>query len=326
MFKILKVIGLILGLIVLYLGIRHMGFENVWRAILDIRYGAAFLILNSFGWIVLYTQAWRLYFTGLHLHLSFLHLLRIKISGEAVNLMTPAGFVLGDPVRMMLIKKHVSGVGHLGSVMTDRLLQSLATVMFVYCGLALFFYRPLDIPVGARIAVLSLYFFLTAGLLLLILAFLRGRALKILLPVTRLSLIRKKFPNLAGLLTEIENELKGRPAKPLLLAFLLHLGGRVLGAMEIAIIFWFLTGTFPFLLSFMMAAVTSATILIFAFIPGAIGVLEWVYATLLGLQGLDPAIGVSMQILRRLRAVFWVLMGVTLLQVQKKLARANSNQ
>ena len=52
---------------------------------------------------------------------------------------------------------------------------------------------------------------------------------------------------------------------------------------------------------------------VFAFVPGAIGVMEGAYSGMLYLLHIDPAIGITIQIAKRMRAAFWILLGLLFL-------------
>ena len=102
-----------------------------------------------------------------------------------------------------------------------------------------------------------------------------------------------------------------------------HFIGRILGVVEISIIFTYLTGQPYPLLSLMLATLTSALNFVFAFIPGALGILESFYAGFFYFYGQKPSLGVAMQLIRRLRALFWICVGVILLNREKRV-RAES--
>lgn len=98
----------------------------------------------------------------------------------------------------------------------------------------------------------------------------------------------------------------------MILAFLLHLFGRLLGAVEIGVLYIYLVGEVSLSFPIILASMTSLIHLIFAFVPGALGLVETFYAGLFSFHHLDPASGLAMQIIRRIRALFWVFMGILL--------------
>jgi hypothetical protein len=119
------------------------------------------------------------------------------------------------------------------------------------------------------------------------------------------------------MLMECQDELagfSGGSLPSLLYSFICHFSGRVLGAVEIAIIFMYLDGSPHFSLSVLLASLTAVFHFIFAFFPGAIGIIETFYAGFFYYHGLNPALGFSMQLIRRLRSLFWVVLGIFLLQ------------
>src|SRR3989338_2840884 len=82
------------------------GFSEVFYHLKSVGWGYIFVILNSFLWMLGCTQAWRLYFSACY-HVSYFALLKVKLCGEAVNFSTPLGFILGDSVRVLLLKKYL---------------------------------------------------------------------------------------------------------------------------------------------------------------------------------------------------------------------------
>ncbi|MBF0492987.1 MAG: hypothetical protein HQM15_09425 [Deltaproteobacteria bacterium] len=64
--------------------------------------------------------------------------------------------------------------------------------------------------------------------------------------------------------------------------------------------------------------VTAIAIMIFAFIPGAVGVMEGTYAATFHLLSLDPATGTSVQIFRRIRTLLWAGIGFAYISWQHR--------
>jgi uncharacterized membrane protein YbhN (UPF0104 family) len=156
---LIKAIGLALGLAFLVYWLNKLGPRQVLNVTLDLKWWAFPLLANSFLWNLLYTSAWKQYFSNLKRHIPFLPLLKVKLCGEAVNLVTPMGFVAGDPVRIMLLKKYLGGESPLGSVVVDRLIHSLATTFFILTGLFLVSPEAMGVSDSTRWIFFSFYFF-----------------------------------------------------------------------------------------------------------------------------------------------------------------------
>ncbi len=61
--------------------------------------------------------------------------------------------------------------------------------------------------------------------------------------------------------------------------------------------------------------------MVFGIIPGSLGVMEGGYGILLKLYGLNPALGVAIQLIRRVRLLFWTLLGMIIVGFKKKRLR-----
>lgn len=309
---ILKIIGLIIGTLCLCYWLWRLDLPLILNNILELKWWILPLLINSLAWILCYTAAWKIYFSNLVHQISFLHLLRIKICGDAVNYLTPLGFVAGDPVRVLMLERHMGGATRLGSVVVDRLIHSLATVSFVLMGVLLAAFLIPDMPLVLRWGLPVFYTGFAVVLVLFIVDIVQGKG------VRRFHAIISKFSKkqflikLEEWIVKLHDELSGfgeGGLGPLVHSFLYHFCGRLLGALEISIIFLYLDGSPHFVFSIILATLTTVVHFVFSFIPAGLGVVESLYAGLFYLNGLDPTVGVSMQLIRRLRSFLWVAIG-----------------
>jgi len=67
---------------------------------------------------------------------------------------------------------------------------------------------------------------------------------------------------------------------------------------------------FTLFAALMLAALAPMVTAVFAFIPGAFGVMEGAFSGVLYLLNINPAIGITIQIAKRLRAAFWISLGL----------------
>lgn len=326
--KLARIIGLILGVIFLFCWVVHLGPDKIFRFVLEVKWWFIAVLANSFIWYLFYTAAWRSYFSNLVHRIPFLHLFRIKVCGEAVNLMTPIGFIAGDPVRFLLLEKQLGPSTRLGSVIVDRILHSLATVTFVLTGLFIVSVQTTTLSSAVRWGLFGIYFLLVSFLAFIVLELVKGNGLKLFHPLLMKLGLAKRFPKLEENLSDLNSELSGFAGGslvPFVKAFLFHFAGRILGAIEIAIIFLYLSGSPHFVSSVILASLTSVIHFIFSFIPGGLGIVESLYGGFFYLHGLDVAAGVSMQLIRRLRALFWIVVGLIVLNLRRKKSGASNS-
>lgn len=314
--KIIPLIGLVLGLACLGYWINRLGIGVILHVIYDLKWYALLLLVNSFGWYLCYTNAWRMYFSNLSHSISFKRLLRIRICGEAITLMTPLGFVAGDPVRIALLEK-ILGVGtSMGSVIVDRLIHILASFIFIFTGILLTFQQVLPVTGVFRYIFLGVYFLLMSLILTMLINLLRGKKLTLLHFLLHHLRINKKYPQVEAGFHEFYQELKllkkGRVSY-FISSLIYHFIGRLLGATEISIIFYFLIGDPQWGLSVILASLTAVIHFMIPVVPGGVGVIESFYGFFFKYLHYPIELGITMQLIRRIRTLLWVGIGVFLL-------------
>lgn len=317
---------LVLGLAAIFLIYtvkKYGGFAVVGGYLRDLGGFSVLVLINSLGWMVFYTRAWSRLFVDFAGRVPFLPLLRVKIAGEAVNLATPAGFAGGDPVRMLLLRGSFGAANRLRSVVVDRVMHIFATFIFCVLGTSLLFFQPVILPswlFWTGVGGLAFYIVMTILAGYLLLRLLRGGGLGFVDVILHRTGLGQRFPKIGIFIETLRSDLQpyqGRPRAPMIEAFTWHFAGRILGAVENMIIMYALLGEVHFLLAIILASFTSFFLLVFGFVPGGIGVIEEMYAAFFRVFGADPAIGFSAQVIRRLRAVFWVMVGIFLIDLRE---------
>ncbi len=316
-----KFLALLVGLIFLVTWVVHLGPGTIWSQVTRMKVAFFWVMANSLGWYILYTQAWRNLLARLTVRLSFFEVLRVKVCGEAINLISPFGFVAGDPYRVLMLGSHLSVSQRTVAVFVDRALHILASFLFVCCGLLLVFVHPQLISKKLALVCFIFYTFLFLALVLFIFRLVTGRVplfVRRFMESSRLMRrypgVKKNFETLAADFTLFAKEDK----KPILVAFFFHFLGRVLGAVEIGIIFVGLTGKPYWFFSMWLASLTAVFNTVFTIVPGGVGVIETLYAGFFSYFSLSPSLGLSMQLIRRIRSLIWVALGLVLLQGRKR--------
>lgn len=314
---ILRFLALIIGIGIFIFTVKHFGgIEPVLKNLKDLKYFYALVILNSFLWMLSYTKAWKTLFDSLSEKIHYFHLLKVKLSGEGVNSMTPLGFIAGDPVRILLLKRYVGDESRLRAVVIDRALHSLSAQVFCLMGVLLIFTQKINFPLWLHVILLIVYLFLFTVLMSLIFTMVTGRGFGVFDGLIHLLKIQTKFPKVYAKLTELKSSLeyyKDRSKLPFFLAFVWHFCGRILGAVELMIVFYCLQGEVHFAFIIILTALTSFFSIAFAFIPGALGIVEALYAKFSLLYGFQPELGLTIQIVRRMRVLFWIGIGIVVL-------------
>jgi uncharacterized membrane protein YbhN (UPF0104 family) len=325
-----RVIGLVLGVGLFIFTIRKLGgFAQIAHALAQVGVVAlAGIVINSLLWMLGYSRAWQAVFASLSQKVRFWPLFKIKLSGEGVNVMTPLGFLAGDSVRVLLLEKISVPEGRVHSVMVDRWMHSVAAQIVCILGLLFLVREPVDFPFWLSVSLLAFYVTLVVGFFLLWILLKRGLSFERLSQMLLKRMKASWRPKLDNFFQTLEVDFEyfsSHRWRDMVAPLLWHVLGRLLGVTEIAIGIFALTGRWELKFSLMISTLTSFFSVAFGFIPGALGILEKLYATFFAIYQLDPVVGVTVQLLRRLRGVFWMLVGVMVLDykiISKSLKKA----
>lgn len=93
----------------------------------------------------------------------------------------------------------------------------------------------------------------------------------------------------------------------------LHYVGRCLGAVEIYLIASLMGMPLEPAHCLFLSSLTALINIAFVFIPGSMGVMEGGYGALFYLLKMDPAYGVGIQLVRRVRTLFWIGLGLLII-------------
>lgn len=285
-----------------------------------------FIILLSSVWYWAYALAWEIFLKNLSNRVHLWQIFKIKICGEAMNSVTPFSWGAGDPGRVYLLKTHIPVTEGTASVVVDRTLNNLAIALFMLIGILITFLK-FDLPAELKIGLPIALSVIIGGSLFLYIRSHEG-LFEFLLDILRKLRIKRNFSektlqNVAEIDHHISHFYKMNK-KGFFLAYGLHFFGRLMGVVEIYLAASFLGHSLSMLDSYLLASMTVIVNMIFTFVPGSIGVMEGAYTGVFAMLHLDPAIGTSIQIIRRARMVFWVAIGfIFMAQMKQKDSKPN---
>ncbi len=312
----LRGVSLVIGAILLVFIVRKIGVDTIVANIRTI--GWRFIPILTIGlcWYMLYTEAWMQFLHRLRDGIRFWELFRIKIAGEAVNTLTPANFIGGDPMRIYLLRKNFPVSEGAASVVVDRTLHSAAILIVVILGISVAFLTfdelSANITYGVPIALV-----VSAAFLTFILIHQRRGLFGLLLNACRRIGIKREFSEkTVKRFTELDTHIVdfyNESHRGFLIALACHIVGRLLGVIEIYAVGRICSDDFTLFAALMLTALAPVINAVFTFVPGAIGVMEGAYSGTLYLLHLDPSIGITIQIAKRMRAAFWIMLGLLFL-------------
>lgn len=261
------------------------------------------LLFRTFSWKIALGRS----------RISFLRLFRLNAGGEALNAISSILPLRGDTLNFSALRAG-GEANPPDSIVIDRGIRRLAGFLFLWPGLALgaFFAAPLPNPLRLGIAFLALagggfcvgaVFTAPSGLFAPVIR--RIRALP--LPFLPSPAVLGQCEEIDRLLLRFFNEKRVSFYSSLLL----HLVAQGLFTAEIFLIGRALLPDFSVPLALVLTATAPLASRFFPLIPGAFGLLEILFAVILGLAfgGAGCSAGISLQLVRRIRALFWVIVG-----------------
>jgi len=282
-----------------------------------------FILLVALAWYVAYSLAWEIFLKGLNRGIKLSHIFKIKVAGEAVNSMTPLSWGAGDPARIWMLKEKIPVQEGTASVVVDRTLNNLAIALFMIIGAVISFYK-LSLPPSLRVGLMATILIIIGGALFLYYRSHEG-LFEFFVDLLKKLRIKKHFSektlkNVAETDGHISQFYKSNK-KGFVIAWSLHFFGRLCGVLEIYLAARFLGYPLGFLEAYLLASMAVIVNMLFVFIPGSLGVMEGAFAGIFSLLHLDPLMGASIQVTRRLRVVFYGILGLIFMaSIQKQLA------
>ncbi|MCP5468633.1 MAG: flippase-like domain-containing protein [Deltaproteobacteria bacterium] len=315
---------LLIGLILLVFFIYRADPQKVLSFIPIIGLNFIFILAINLASFLGFSYAWQIalrdFIKEATTKLGFIKIFIYKITGEAVNNLTPLSWGGGDPLRVILLKGSLDTQKAAASVTVDRILNNFAAALIILVGILMTLARytlPQEIKLGLWIFLVLLI----AGSIFIYLRSHQG-LFSFLISILKFLRIKRHFSDTTlQKVTETDRYISlfyKEDRWGFLFAFLLHLGGRLLSAWEILLIAQFLHSPLNFYEAYLLYSIAIVINLIFFFIPGRLGVLDGAYQGVFFLMNQDPSIGLGIQLVRRIRTFFWTLLGFLFFSLNKK--------
>lgn len=320
----LKLFLLVLGLLTFAGLVWHIGLIPILTAAASLGPGAVLVILlpsvlmylcEAYGWrLTLGPQAHRL---------SFWRLWAIRTAGEVVNMTTPAAYVGGEPLKAYLLRRHgVPIIEAMASVVTAKTIMTLAEVMFILVGIVLSFWTMSAVktssapttesstPVGAAVFTVTLLLF---GVFLFLIMQRRGLFIGILGLLRRcrirISYLESREDKLRALDRAI-NDFYARDRRALVFSIGMFFIGWLTESLEVYVMLYCIGPPTDVPTAIAIGALAVVIKGGAFFIPGSIGAQEGGYLLLLMAYGYSNLAGITFAILRRVRELVWIVIGL----------------
>lgn len=324
--KIYKILFFIIGTATLCYMLYALGLEVIWENIK--KTGWWFLpVIGS--WLVIYILN-AIAFKAIiqepaipDSNLHFLTVLKLTITGYAINYITPFVALGGEPYRIMELKPRLGIQKASSSVLLYSLMHMFSHVIFWLSSIVLIL---IYVPANTIMITGCLVMFIT-GLVLcywFTKVYKKGFTLstfKVLAKVPGLkkkvgAFVAEKYESLKEIdsqITELYAQRRDRFWKSLVFEFI----ARVVGCLEI----YFTAKAIGLNMSIMQSLIISSGSSLFAnlifFFPMQLGTREGGLALALKSVGMPSSAGIFIGIIMRIRELFWIIIGLTLMRVNK---------
>ena len=315
---ILTVVGVLLLLYLVHrIGLRTLGTTIV-------QFGPWYLLTCFIGGVGLLCQAgaWWMIMNAFFQRVPLLELFRVKVISDGFNMILPSASLGGDAMRAFWIKEWVPLSVGVPAVLFDKTIEFVASVLFLGSGLLLGLLS-LRLPVTLIVpAVISLAI-TSVGIVLLVLIQKRGVARSLLtLSLVHPAARRWVLARESKLLTMDESLglLYTRSNHRALLPVVVHVLARCVAVFEVLVIMAVLGAPVSYVQSLFIATIVTSANTAFFLFPGQWGVTESVYVLVVQSMGYPAAVGLSLGLIRRIRKLMFVGVGLALLELKKRSA------
>ncbi len=320
-----KLILLLFGVLTLIGLVWHIGPARITEAVAGLGPTALVIILlPSLLMYLLEGYGWRLTMGEYAAKVSFGRLMAIRTAGEVVNMTTPTAYVGGEPVKAYLLKREgVPLVDGLASVVIAKTIMTIAEVLFILVGIGLGFWILGGSGSWAQVGLAALVGLgvLAFGTAAFLVVQRRGLFTE-LLQALRLCRIRIGY-------LERREEMFQELDRTILAFYARNRSGFVFGTvvfflgclaevLEVYAILYCLGGPLD-----VETAVAIGALSVFIkggsfFIPGSLGAQEGGNLVLLLAFGYSDLIGITFALLRRVRELVWIGIGLLCLMALRR--------
>ena len=316
MSKFLKLALLLVGCALLGWAINAADLASVFDLLKKLGGGFLIILLIYAGVTWLDSLSWKYNFRPKETrHFTNWNLWRIRQVGEAYNVITPLGTLGGEPVKAQLLKEHheISLKQAISSQVISKTTFLTGLILFFIPGIFLILMSPKVSDEFKIISLVGMGIFSTSIFLFFVFQ-ITGTLGKMCLwlgkKTSRPSLksFLKKLEHINELFSGFYKKYPGRVVKAIALAFL----GWLLGLGEMYATLYFLGFPVSFYELWVMEALAQLIKIGSFMIPMSLGAQEGGLILVFSALGYPASLGLTVSLVRRMRELFWVGLGLAL--------------
>lgn len=318
----------ILGALALGIMIYKIGFDNIWN---DIKQTGWWYVPILGMWIVVYLMNTLSFYIILRdgtpetKNVSFIRLFKLTVSGFAINYITPFGLMGGGPYKIIELKQDIGIQKATSSVLLATMMHFVSHFIFWVVTIPMLFFL---VPVISDSIEIGLIISGGTAFLLLLWAYriyTKGGVNRALIISSRLPFIGKKIKiykrqhqdkisQMDVLIADLFNNRK----KDFIASLLIEFIARILICVEIILMMKAINIPITFVQSVLIESIQSLISNLFFFMPMQMGTREGGFVIIYGILSIPVAYGVFVSISKRMRELFWTVIGILLIKAEKR--------
>lgn len=323
--KLAKNIFFILGALALGIMVYSIGLGNIWR---DMKQTGWWYIPIIGMWVIVYIiNTLSLYIilrdgSEETKKIGFFRLFKLTISGFAINYITPFGLMGGEPYKIIELQPDIGIQKSTSSVLLSTMMRIVAHFIFWMVSIPLLLFL---VPVLSDSVEIGMIITTGTTSLLLLWAYriyTRGGVNRALIISSRLPFIGKKIKTYRvgnqekiSQMDELISDLYKNRKRDFFLSLSFEFIARILVCVEVILMMQAIKQPITFGESVLIESLQSLISNLFFFMPMQMGAREGGFVIVYGILSIPLAYGVFVSICKRIRELFWTLIGVVLIKI-----------
>lgn len=325
--KLAKNIFFILGALALGIMVYSIGLDNIWR---DMKQTGWWYIPIIGMWVVVYIiNTLSLYIilrdgSQETKKISFFRLFKLTLSGFAINYITPFGLMGGEPYKIIELQPDIGIQKSTSSVLLSTMMRIVAHFIFWMVSIPLLLFL---VPVLSDSVEIGMIITTGTTFLLLLWAYriyTRGGVNRALIISSRLPFIGKKIKayrignqEKISQMDDLISDLYKNRKRDFFLSLSFEFIARILVCVEVILMMQAIKQPISFGESVLIESLQSLISNLFFFMPMQMGAREGGFVIVYGILSIPLAYGVFVSICKRIRELFWTLIGVVLIKINR---------
>ncbi|MCA1560092.1 MAG: flippase-like domain-containing protein [Acidobacteria bacterium] len=290
----------------------QVGPRTIWAGLRQIGWGLLAIVALAGLRFSARAAAWTICIEPPH-RLRFTDAFGGVVAGDALGNITPLGPIVGEPTKAAFVRGRVPLAPALTALAIENVLYMLSTAAMIAAGMIALLLRaelPAQLRGVSEVALAAMLALVAVAVWLL-----WQRPAVLSRPLTRLipAALHGRIDSVRALEQEIYTFATRRRAAMVPLAAL-EVAFHALGVAEVHVTLWMLQGSPPpLLVSFIVESVNRLITVLFKFVPMQVGVNEAGTAVATQVLGLGATPGITLGVVRKVRMLFWTMIGTGLL-------------